>query len=164
MSTSSWQKQHLHFQRYVWGASAVLSLILISILLALGYSIEVAGTIFILVFVLLRVSLAFIFNNRYANSMVRVLKFDYEELERDFRIVFKNESIRFFRRSEEDAYLYEFPGYKLNMVAEPYWLPIDINPKPVTKVTLKVVTAENREFAERLAAAIDEMAAGRAKS
>ena len=156
MVSSHWQKQHIHFQRIVWGVSAIISLLLIILLLLLGFEIEVAGVFFILVFAIMRVSLAFIFKNRYGNSLVRILKFDYEEIERDFRIVFKNKNIRFYRRSEEDSYRYEFPGRSLNMTVQPYWLSPES--KLVTKVTLHELTAKNKEFAEMLAESIDEMA------
>jgi hypothetical protein len=162
MVSSRWQKQHIHFQRIVWAVSAVVSILLIILLLLLGFRIEVAGVFFIVVFAIMRVSLAFIFKNRYANSMVRILKFDYEEIERDFRIVFKNKNIRFYRRSEEDTYRYEFPGRSLSMTVQPYWLSPD-NEKPVTKVTLYELTAKNEAFAEMLADSIDEMADQREK-
>lgn len=158
MVSSRWQKQHIHFQGLVWGISTVISILLIILLLLLGFGIEVTGVFFIVVFFIVRVSLAFIFKNRYANSMVRILKFDYEEIERDFRIVFKEKNIRFYRNSEDDAYRYEFPGHSLSMTVQPYWLSIDMN-KPVTKVTLHVLTAQNKAFAEMLAESIDDMAA-----
>lgn len=162
MVSSRWQKQHIHFQRIVWGVSAVISILLIILLLSLGFGVEVAGVFFLVVFAIMRVSLAFIFKNRYANSMVRILKFDYEEIERDFRIMFKNKNIRFYRRSEEDAYRYEFPGRRLSMTVQPYWMSIDMNQQPVTKVTLLELNAKNEEFAEMLAESIDEMADQRA--
>ena len=67
MVSSRWQKQHIHFQRIVWAVSAAISILLIILLLSFGFGIEVAGVFFILVFVIMRVSLAFIFKNRYAN-------------------------------------------------------------------------------------------------
>ena len=163
MVSSRWQKQHIHFQRIVWAVSAAISILLIILLLSFGFGIEVAGVFFILVFGIMRVSLAFIFKNRYANSMVRILKFDYEEIERDFRIVFKNKNIRFYRRSEEDAYRYEFPGHRLSMTIPPYWLSPD-SERPFTKVTLYELTAKNEAFAEMLAGSIDEMADRRANN
>ena len=162
MVSSHWQKQHIYFRTIVWAVSAVISTLLIILLLSLGFSIEVAGIFFILVFVIMRVSLAFIFKNRYGNLMVRILKFDYEEIERDFRILFKNKNIRFYRKSEEDTYCYEFPGRSLNMTVQPYWLSYDMNRQPVTKVTLHELSAKNEEFAEMLAESIDEMADQRA--
>ena len=157
MVSSRWQKQHIHFQSIVWAVSAVISILLIILLLLLGFRIEVASVFFIVVFAIMRISLAFIFKNRFANSMVRILNFNYEEIERDFRIVFKNKNIRFYRRSEEDAYRYEFPGHNLSMTAQPYWLSPD-GEKPVTKVTLHELTTKNEAFAEMLADSIDEMA------
>lgn len=162
MKSSHWQKQHIYFRSIVWGVSAVTSILLLILLLSLGLGIEEAGALFIVVFFIMRISLAFILKNRYANSMVRILKFDYEELERDFRTVFKNKYIRFYRRSEEDAYRYEFPGHSLSMTAQPYWLSSDMDRQPVTKVTLRVLNAKNKAFAEMLAESIDEMADQRA--
>ena len=157
MVSSRWQKQHIYFQSIVWGVSAVFSFLLIILLLSLGFGIEVAGVFFIVFFVMTRILLAFIFKNRYANSMVRVLKFDYEEIERDFRMVFKDKNIRFYRTTEEDAYCYDFPGHSLSMTVQPHWLSYD-SKKPATKVTLRVLNAKNKAFAEMLAASIDEMA------
>lgn len=164
MASSRWQKQHTHLRRIVWAVSAAASIVLIILLVSLGFEIEVAGVFFILVFVILRVSLAFIFKNRYANSMVRILKFDYEEIERDFRIVFKEKYIHFYRKLEEDAYRYEFPGRGLTMTVQPHWLTNDMSTPPVTKVTLHKLTDKNEAFAEMLAEAIDEMAEQRANS
>lgn len=161
MAPSRWQKQHIYFQSIVWAISAVISFLLLILLLSLNLGIETAGVLFIAVFAITRVSLAFILKNRYANSMVRVLKFDYEEIERDFRIVFKNNHIRFYRKSEEDAYHYEFPGHSLSMTVQPHWLSFE-NKQPATKVTLRVLNAKNKAFAEMLAASIDEMADQRA--
>ena len=157
MGASRWQKQHIYFQSIIWVASAVISLLLIIILVSLGFEIETAGVFFILVFVLLRVLLAFIFKNRFANSMVRILKMDYEEIERDFRMLFKNKSIRFYRKLGDDAYSYEFPGRNLNMTVQPHWLSIDMNQRPATKVTLRLLNEKNKEFAEMLANSIDQM-------
>lgn len=162
MVSTRWQKQHIHFQSLVWGSSAIISILFMILLLLLGFQIEMAGVFFIVVFVIMRLLLAFIFKNRYGNSMVRILKFDYEEIERDFRILFKDRNIRFYRKSEDDAYYYEFPGHRLSMTAQPYWLSGD--KKPVTKVTLYELTAKNEAFAEMLAESIDEMADQRAKS
>lgn len=162
MGSPQWQKQNLNLWKVVWAISAVISLLLIILLLSLGFSIEVAGVFFIVVFVIMRVLLAFIFKNRYANSMVRILKFDYEEIERDFRFVFKKKHIQYKQKIEDDAYGYEFPWRKLSMTVQPYWRSNDM--KPVTKVTLHKLTPKNEEFAEMLAEAIDEMAYQRANT
>lgn len=158
MASSRWQRQHIHFRQMIWGVSAVVSMLLFTALLALGFGLEVAGVFFIIVFVALRISLAFAFNNRYANAMVRVLRVDYEAIERDFRLLFKERSIRYYRKSEDDAYAYEFPGRSLSMRVQAHWLSQDMVKQPVTKVTLSVVSEKNRAFAEMLADAIDEMA------
>ncbi len=162
MGAARWQKQNLNFQKAVWGVSAVIAILVVILMVLLGYSIEVAGVFFLVIFAVLRISLAFIFKNRFANSMVRVLKFEYEEIERDFRFVFKDKNILFYRKSEDETYYYEFPGRGLRMTVEPYWPTLDMNAPPVTKVTLYEMTAKNKEFAEMLAGAIDEMAEHRA--
>lgn len=161
MISSRWQKQNINLRRIVWAASAATSLLLIILLVSLGLGIEVAGLFFILFFFGMRVSLAFLLKNRFANAMVRVLKFDYEEIERDFRMVFKNKYIRYYQKSEEDAYRYEFPGHYLSMTVQPYWLSIDKR-QPATLITLYELNAKNTAFAEMLADAIDEMAVQRA--
>ncbi len=158
MVSSRWQKQHIYFQPIVWAASAVISFLLVMVFLSLGWGIDVASASFIVVFAVMRILLALIFKNQFTNSMVRILKFDYEELERDFRTVFKNKFIRFYRKSEDDAYLYEFPGHNLSMTVQPHWLSSDINQPPATKVTLRILNANNKVFAEMLADSIDEMA------
>jgi hypothetical protein len=156
MAPSGWQKQHIHFQKIVWAVSGVTSGLLIILLLVLGYRVEVAGIFFLVLFAFLRVVLAVIFKDRMANSLVRLLKFDYEEIERDIRMVFKNKGIRFYRRVEEDVYRYEFPGRNLSMIAQPYWISLE-RARPYTKLTLYKLTAKNEAFAEMLAEAIDEM-------
>ena len=162
MKTLRWQKQHIHFQSIIWGVSAVISALLITLLLSLGFSLEVAGIWFILVFVVLRVSLAYLFTNWYANSMVRILNFNYEEIERDFRLLFKDKNIRFSKKTAEDVYRYEFAGHNLTMTVQPYWVQWEPTSRPLTKVTLYQLTATNEAFAEMLANAIDEMANQRA--
>lgn len=162
MVTSLWQKQNIYFYPVIWAVSAVTATLLLVILLMLGWGLDMASVLFIVIFAILRVTLAFTFRNRFTNSMVRVLKFDYEELERDFRMVFKNKFIRFHRKSEEDAYSYDFPGHSLSMTVQPYWLTYDMNAPPATKLTLKTLTEKNKEFAEMLAVSIDEMVAQRA--
>lgn len=158
MVASRWQRQNIYFQPIVWAASAIISFLVVIVLFSLGWGVEVASASFLVAFVALRILLAFVLKNRFTNSMVRILKFDYEELEREFRIVFKNKFIRFHRKSEDDAYLYDFPGRNLSMMVQPYWLNSDMSQPPATKITLRVLNAKNKEFAEMLADSIDEMA------
>ncbi len=100
----------------------------------------------------------FALRDRFANSMVRILKFNYEELERDFRMVFTDKHIRFNQKPEEDAYRYEFPDHSLSMIVQPHWIIKSFTMPPITKVTLRDLTAKNEAFAEMLAESIDEMA------
>ena len=50
------------------------------------------------------------------------------------------------------------------MIVQPYWLSSDMDQQPATKVTLRILTAKNEEFAEMLAKSIDEMANQRANN
>ncbi len=108
---------------------------------------------------------AFVLLKHQANSMVRVLKFNYKEIERFFRILFKDNNIQFNRKTEEDAYRYNFPGRnELSMTIQPYFL-LNLGYKgqdesmlPATKITLGELSTENEVFAEKLADLIDEMA------
>lgn len=156
MATSKWQKQHVYFQGMVWGISAAFSILVMIVFLSLGFKMEVAGVFFILTFAVLRILLALLLNNRYANSMIRVLKFDYADIERDLRMMFKNKYIRFYRKSEEELQIFEFPEHRLSMTVQPYWLSYDSD-QPATKLTLRILNAKNTAFAEMLAESIDEM-------
>lgn len=159
MVSSYWQRQNTNIRNTVRLISVAISVLLSLLFLSLGL-LDIAETslIFLALFMITEVILAFTFKNRYANSMVRVLKFDLEEIERDFRMVFKNKHVRFYRKSEEGAYSYEFPGHSLIMTVQPHWVQRDPTSEPVTKVTLHKLTAKNEEFAEMLANSIDEMA------
>jgi len=159
MASSHWQKQNTNMRNIVRVIALVIAILLSLIFVSFEVlKITAASLIFLAIFMITEVTLAFAFKNRYANSMVRVLKLDYEEIERDFRIVFKDNHIRFYRQSEEDAYSYEFPGHSLNMTVQPHWIQRDPTSQPVTKVTLHELTAKNEAFAEMLAESIDEMA------
>ncbi|MCA9919334.1 MAG: hypothetical protein KC445_15350 [Anaerolineales bacterium] len=159
MVASHWQRQNIYFKQIVWGVSIGLSLVLLIIFLLLGFEATVAGEFFIIFFFATRILLAFILKNRYANSMVRILKFNYEELEREFRLVFKDKVIRYHRKMDEDTYSYEFPGHNLRMIVEPYWLFMDQSQKSATKVTLRELNANNEAFGNMVADSINEMAA-----
>jgi hypothetical protein len=109
--------------------------------------------------------LAFLILKHQANSMIRVLKFGYQEIERDFRILFKNNNIHFNRKTEEEAYHYNFPGQSnLGMTIQPYALMnLGVGDQKemilsATKITLGDLDTENKAFAEKLADLIDEMA------
>ena len=95
-----------------------------------------------------------------AETMTRVLRQDYEEIERDFRMIFKDHNIRYYRRMDEDAYAYEFPGRSLTMRVEPYvfhnlLLSRTGNPNPAACIHLRKVNSQNAQFAEFLAETID---------
>lgn len=163
MISSHWQKQNMNIRNIVRVISLIIS-ILLSIAFVMVGLLDITETslLFLVLFMITEVAWAFALKNRYANSLVRVLKFDYEEIERDFRMVFKDKHIRFYRKLEEDAYRYEFPGYGLMMTVQPHWVIKDLNVPPVTKVTLHELTAKNKAFAKLLAESIDEMADQRA--
>jgi hypothetical protein len=114
--------------------------------------------------------LAFTLLKHQANSMIRVLKFSYKAIERDFRILFKDNNIHFNRKTEEDAYHYHFPGFRnLGMTIQRYDL-LNLGVKnqnemvlSATKITLADLDPENKVFAENLAGLIDEMASNLSK-
>lgn len=163
MVSPNWQKQNLNLRNIVRAGSLVVSLLLSILLVSLDFlTIVQTSLLFLALFMLTEIVLAFTLKHRYANSLVRVLKFDYEEIEYDFRMLFKNKQIRFEREIEDEAYRYEFPGHTLSMTVQPHWVRKDFATPAVTKVTLHELTAENTPFAEMLAASIDEMASQRA--
>lgn len=165
MSSTNWEKQHIYFQRIVWAISAITSTLLMIVLLLLRFGIEVASIAFFVTFFLMRVLLPFILKNRFANSMVRVLKFNYEEIERDFQIVFKKKHIQNYRKDEEESYRYEFPGRGMSMTVQPHWTSLEAGVgQQSTKITLYELTAKNEAFARMLAESIDEMANQRASA
>lgn len=109
-------------------------------------------------------SLAFFLLRHRANAMVRVIKFDYMEVERDFRILFKENNIQFNRKTKEDGFQYDFFGHKgLSMTLELYeLLNLEGNGpqrvlQPATKITLAKLNDTNQTFVERLTNLIDEM-------
>lgn len=113
--------------------------------------------------------LAFVLIRRRANAMIRVLKFEYGEIEREFRLLFKNNNIQFNRKTEDDAFRYDFPGHNLSMAIQPYPLLNEVEDDnnwvlPATKITLGDLNAKNEAFAEQLAVLIDGMEKQRADS
>lgn len=165
MLSSRWQKQNRNLQNIVRVISAAVAILLSLLLLSLGLlDITEMSLLFLAFFLIAEVAWAFALKNRFVDSMVRLLKFNYEEIERDFRKVFKDKFVRFYRRTEEDAYSYEFPGHSLIMTVQPHWIDRNETTPPVTKVTLHKLTAKNEEFAEMLAESIDEMADQRANT
>ena len=163
MASSRWQKQNKHIQNIIRIIALVIS-ILLSILFLLLELLDIVylSLIFLTVFTITEVTWLFIIKNHFADSLVRVLKFDYEELDFDFRMLFKNNQIRFYRELKEDSYQYEFPGHSLFMTAQLHWISRDQLIPAATKITLHTVTAKNEAFAQTLADAIDEMAIERA--
>ena len=157
MVSSRWQKQNIYFRYVVLATSVAISLLLSMLFLSFG--LKEISPLFVALFIIAEVTLAFTLKNRYANSMVRVLKLDYEKIERDFRMVFKDKHIRFYRKFEEDSYCYEFPGHSLSMTVQPYWVPGNETAlQSATKLTLQMLNAKNAAFAEMLAESIDDMA------
>ena len=126
--------------------------------LGLRLSVLIVGIV-----VVVGMTVSIIIGNRYAKSMVRILRFEYEEIERDFRLLFKDNHIQFHQRTEEDGYRYDFRGHRLSMTIEDYQIPDSGEGQttwflPAPQVTLSELNPKNQAFAERLAGLIDEMA------
>ena len=166
MASSRWKKQNSFIRNVGFAITLVISGLLGLLFLSLGF--EKGGIISLLVG-FLGFILTLTLSKRKPKSMVRILRFDYEEIERDFRLLFKDNYIRYIRKKEDDAYRYEFPGHSLSMIIQPYtihsynyFLDRQLTRQPTIEVTLGELNAKNKEFAEMLAESIDEMADQRA--
>lgn len=162
MASSRWKKQNSFIRNTGFAISLVISGLLVILLLSLG--IEQGGIVSLIVAVLGFI-VTLTLSNRKPKTMTRILLFDYKEIERDFRILFKDNFIRYIRRTEDDAYRYEFPGHNLSMTIQPYtidyyshFIDRQLTRQPTTEVTLGELNKKNEAFAEKLAESIDEMA------
>lgn len=157
MHSSHWQKLNFHIREV--GLSITVGLaILLALLTSMLRLVERSELIAVLVLVV-GSAISIIVSDRYAKSKVRTLKYEYEEIERDFRFLFKAKHIPFNRRREECGYRYDFPGHGLNMTIEHYEVP-DVHlqiMQSFTQVKLNEIDDENQAMADRLAMAIDEM-------
>lgn len=162
MAPENWQKQDFYL-RNVGSAitlGVALFLAFLTSLLGLGrLSVPIVGVV-----LLVGMSASVIIGSRYGRTMVRILKFEPEEIERDFRLLFKDNFIQFHRREEEEGYRYDLLGHGLSMTIEPYEIAStgeEGRPTwflPGTRVTLSELNTRNQAFAEKLAGLIDEMA------
>ncbi len=164
MVSSRWQKHNT--ARY-----SLAFLILVVTVFAIGYPASLLGLegvpalIASAIGVIVGFVAAFALVKWRANAMVRVLKFDCQEIEREFRILFKDNNIQFNRKPAEDGYRYNFFGRNdLSMTIQSY-SPFnrgvedkDGRVSSATKITLGDLNKKNEAFAEQLADLIDEMA------
>lgn len=162
MVSTRWQKQNRS------KLSTALLILFVSIF-AIGYPASlfnldgIMAVVVSFVGALGGIALAFFLIKRNASSLVRVLRFDYEEIERDFRLLFKKNHIQYQRQEEDDGYRYDFPGHELSMTIRPYSLHNfnfnrQNNKQPATLVTLGKLNDKNEPFAGKLASLIDHMA------
>ena len=164
MVSSRWQKQDYRIGKVGLGITVG-----IATLLELAVSILRLGSrsgLIALLVLAVGVTVVGIINKRYAKPMVRILKFEYEEMLRYFRILFKENHIRFFPRREEFSFLYAFPGWELSMTVEHYSVQ-DMHMgklQSFSKVTLNNINETNQTFADKLANLIDEMENQRASN
>lgn len=113
----------------------------------------------------LGVGLTIYFMRKYPTMLIRIIRVDFrkmEDFERNFRVAFNKNGIRYQRTMEEELYTYAFSGHKLTMTLEPYFmhnlqLNSDVNDQPATSVVLQKVTEKNRPFVEELTALIDQL-------
>ncbi|MFN2171872.1 MAG: hypothetical protein ACK2U0_18715 [Candidatus Promineifilaceae bacterium] len=122
MISSGWQKQNFHVRDVGFAISLISAALLAVLFSALG--IGKSGILISLLVVVLGFLVTLIISNRKSKSMTRILKFDYEEIDWDFRMLFKDNFIRYIKRTEDDFYSYEFPGYHLTMTVQPYAPPV----------------------------------------
>lgn len=164
MVTTRWQQQNFQTRNVGLALTGAVLVVVTTLLLSngLAWMSQWLGNLVVIVGLLLtyrRMKLN-------AEMMTRILRNDYEEIERDFRVIFKENHIRYYRRVEEDSYYYEFPGRSLTMRVEPYIFHNLLfvkqqNPQPAASIRLSDVTTKNVEFANFLADSIDERMAER---
>ena len=156
MIFSRWQKRNEMVQEYIWIFAAIIAFVVAMSFQSRGP--EQMGAIAVGVYVVLRFLLGFVLNALFANVVVGVLKFDHQELDADFRLLFEHQSILYAHKAGKNDYRYEFPGYDLTMMVQPYRLPTSSRKQQtVTKVTFHELNGRNRAFVDKLTGAIDGM-------
>ena len=154
MRSLRWAKQNTT----IWYSGWVITIIVCSVMRTLLLSLGGMGLLITILVLIVGLTLTGILRNRYANSMERVLLFNYEEVESAVRVVFKDKNIRFSRNTEEELYIFKFSWPNLTLTIERHtFLDIHMAPQPATKVTLHGVNAKNQGISEMLAKYIDEV-------
>lgn len=154
MKSLRWAKQNTTIWYGGWVITAIVCSVTRTLLLSQGGT----GLLITILVLIAGLTLTGILRNRYANSMERILLFDYKEVESAVRVVFKDKNIRFSRNTEEELYIFKFSWPNLTLTIERHtFLDIQMAPQPATKVTLHGVSAKNKGLSEMLAKYIDEV-------
>ncbi|MEM7116662.1 MAG: hypothetical protein AAF614_29780 [Chloroflexota bacterium] len=162
MVTSRWQKQN----------TSIFSIAFLILFVTIGFIgfptrlFNLEGRMALIVsaiIAILGIGLAFLLVKWRPNAMVRILRFNHQTVEQNFRDLFANNSIEFQLKKNDGTYCYEFPRQSLKMSTQPYALHnFEFDHKrtkqPATKVMLENLRADNQDFARRLADLIDNMA------
>ncbi len=163
MVSSKWQKQNSAW--FNIGYSILFVSIVVmgfpAILLGLEGTAAVAATI---IGLLAGFGLAYYLVKRKTNTMVRVIKLNTQNIERDIRLLLKEHNIQFNRKQEEEAYHYHILTHDLKLTLQPYDL-LNLNVThrknvmvPASKLTLGELDADNESYALKLADLIDGLA------
>lgn len=160
MVSKRWQKKHAIIQHstlaIVWGGPLFL--------FQYSWPNWVKLTLVILIWVI-GIRLAVFLNNHFANSMVRVFRFEHDIAVGIVQQVVRDNYFRYKRQIDGDAVRYNFQEQVLTLTIEPYPLnlPIDdhIEVSQASKVVLNGLNQTNQAFAEKLSVAINETAASR---
>lgn len=90
--------------------------------------------------------------------MIGKVKIDYQEFDRELRLLLEAKSAHFYRESGDNGYSYQFPNDDLTMTVQPY--DVKLNKKTSSAATLvffDLLHANNQAFAQTLTEAIDKM-------
>lgn len=156
MVSNRWQKQHPLIQH------SFLFLLFGETILLLQLDWFVWLKVFLVALVwLIGLKLAVALNNKYAEKMVRVFRFENDIAVSIVQHVLRNRFIHFNRQNKGETTSFNLRERGLTLTVEsfPLNLPIDehIKEVPATKVELHGLDANNKAFAEMLTEAISEM-------
>ena len=108
MKSLRWVKQNTTIWYGRWVITAIVCSVTRILLLSQGGT----GLLITILVLIAGLTLTGILRNRYANSMERILLFDYKEVESAVRVVFKDKNIRFSRNTEEELYIFKFSWFR----------------------------------------------------
>lgn len=158
MVTTRWQRRDTNILRF--GLGLVLAIAATTLLVASLNGLGSRSHLLSLLVLAAGAVTVIAVERRYAKSRVRVLKFKTEDSDREFRKLFKEHHIRFYRKENKLGYNYTFPGRGISMTIKDFQVP-DVHLETLhsfTQVMLLEINATNEPFANHLADLIDEMA------
>ena len=150
-----WRKKNKRFDLLSW---AIAFAVAIAVGFALPQSAEQQSAIAILVCFATRNILAVVFNRLFVDSVIGSVRLDYNDIEWQFRKLFKDDAILFHKRTENNAHNFEFPDHKLRVSLHDRSTTRGEKRRPIAQIKFHQVTSQNRPFVDTLTNAIDEMA------